>query len=57
MKWNRQDPNVLASSHMNEVLIWDRRVCRLCYTIFWGLSPLELFTNLLRRKVRFLLRE
>lgn len=57
MKWNRQDPNVLASSHMNEVLIWDRRVCRLCYIIFWGLSPLELFTNLLRRKVRFLLRE
>ncbi|KAG2364093.1 hypothetical protein BDR07DRAFT_1355525 [Suillus spraguei] len=25
VKWNRQDPNVLASSHMNEVLIWDRR--------------------------------
>jgi len=31
VKWNRQDPNVLASSHMNEVLIWDRRVCRLHY--------------------------
>ncbi|KAF9244268.1 hypothetical protein BU15DRAFT_86169 [Melanogaster broomeanus] len=25
VKWNRQDPNVLASSHMDEVLIWDRR--------------------------------
>ncbi|KAG2145097.1 hypothetical protein DEU56DRAFT_978948 [Suillus clintonianus] len=25
VKWNRKDPNVLASSHMNEVLIWDRR--------------------------------
>ncbi|THH10378.1 hypothetical protein EW146_g8386 [Bondarzewia mesenterica] len=25
VKWNRQDGNVLASSHMNEVLIWDRR--------------------------------
>jgi hypothetical protein len=28
VKWNRQDGNVLASSHMNEVLIWDRRVSR-----------------------------
>ncbi|KAH7922738.1 hypothetical protein BV22DRAFT_1094123 [Leucogyrophana mollusca] len=25
VKWNRQDPHVLASSHMNEVLVWDRR--------------------------------
>ncbi|KAH7890370.1 hypothetical protein F5I97DRAFT_1798915 [Phlebopus sp. FC_14] len=25
VKWNRQDPNVLASSHLDEVLIWDRR--------------------------------
>ncbi|KAG6372963.1 hypothetical protein JVT61DRAFT_7009 [Boletus reticuloceps] len=25
VKWNRQDPNVLASSHTDEVLIWDRR--------------------------------
>ncbi|KAI0300131.1 hypothetical protein B0F90DRAFT_1725223 [Multifurca ochricompacta] len=25
VKWNRQDGNVLASSHLNEVLIWDRR--------------------------------
>ncbi|KAI0056151.1 hypothetical protein BV25DRAFT_1814563 [Artomyces pyxidatus] len=25
VKWNRQDGNVLASSHQNEVLIWDRR--------------------------------
>ncbi|KAI6038574.1 hypothetical protein EDC04DRAFT_1953831 [Pisolithus marmoratus] len=25
VKWNRQDMNVLASSHMDEVLIWDRR--------------------------------
>ncbi|KAI0045953.1 hypothetical protein FA95DRAFT_1543206, partial [Auriscalpium vulgare] len=25
VKWNRQDGNILASSHMNEVLIWDRR--------------------------------
>ncbi|EGN97137.1 hypothetical protein SERLA73DRAFT_57400 [Serpula lacrymans var. lacrymans S7.3] len=25
VKWNRQDANVLASSHLNEVLIWDRR--------------------------------
>ncbi|OBZ77972.1 putative RWD, RING finger and WD repeat-containing protein C11E3.05 [Grifola frondosa] len=25
VKWNRQDGNLLASSHSNEVLIWDRR--------------------------------
>ncbi|KAI0316197.1 hypothetical protein OF83DRAFT_1196593 [Amylostereum chailletii] len=25
VKWNRQDGHLLASSHMNEVLIWDRR--------------------------------
>ncbi|KAJ3559944.1 hypothetical protein NM688_g25 [Phlebia brevispora] len=25
VKWNRQDGNILASSHSNEVLIWDRR--------------------------------
>ncbi|KDQ52927.1 hypothetical protein JAAARDRAFT_61692 [Jaapia argillacea MUCL 33604] len=25
VKWSRQDPNILASSHMTEVLIWDRR--------------------------------
>ncbi|KAF8885596.1 hypothetical protein BD779DRAFT_1532626, partial [Infundibulicybe gibba] len=25
VKWNRQDPNVLASSHAKEVFIWDRR--------------------------------
>ncbi|TFK47373.1 hypothetical protein OE88DRAFT_1811180 [Heliocybe sulcata] len=25
VKWNRQDPHVLASSHGSEVLIWDRR--------------------------------
>lgn len=25
VKWNRQDADVLASSHMDEVLIWDRR--------------------------------
>ncbi|KAI0952525.1 hypothetical protein AcV7_008300 [Taiwanofungus camphoratus] len=25
VKWNRQDGNILASSHLNEVLIWDRR--------------------------------
>ncbi|CAL1710706.1 unnamed protein product [Somion occarium] len=25
VKWNRQDGNMLASSHLNEVLIWDRR--------------------------------
>ncbi|TFK38773.1 hypothetical protein BDQ12DRAFT_630610 [Crucibulum laeve] len=25
VKWNRQDANILASSHGNEVLIWDRR--------------------------------
>ncbi|KAJ6537274.1 hypothetical protein DFH09DRAFT_1369220 [Mycena vulgaris] len=25
VKWNRQDPHVLASSHAAEVLIWDRR--------------------------------
>ncbi|KAF8265297.1 hypothetical protein EI94DRAFT_1736236 [Lactarius quietus] len=24
-KWNRLDGNILASSHLNEVLIWDRR--------------------------------
>lgn len=26
VKWNRQNKDVLASSHMNEVLVWDRRV-------------------------------
>ncbi|GLB36811.1 putative WD40 repeats [Lyophyllum shimeji] len=25
VKWNRQDGNIIASSHYNEVLIWDRR--------------------------------
>ncbi|KAI0794847.1 hypothetical protein C8Q75DRAFT_847958 [Abortiporus biennis] len=25
VKWNRQDGNILASSHANEALIWDRR--------------------------------
>ncbi|KAF5346263.1 hypothetical protein D9756_011276 [Leucocoprinus leucothites] len=25
VKWNRKDGNILASSHANEVLIWDRR--------------------------------
>ncbi|KAI4527925.1 WD40 repeat-like protein [Schizophyllum commune Loenen D] len=25
VKWNRHDPNVIASAHTNEVLIWDRR--------------------------------
>ncbi|KAG6836530.1 hypothetical protein H0H93_007076 [Arthromyces matolae] len=25
VKWNRQDANILASSHADEVLIWDRR--------------------------------
>ncbi|EIN05572.1 hypothetical protein PUNSTDRAFT_145950 [Punctularia strigosozonata HHB-11173 SS5] len=25
VKWNRQDPHILASSHGNAVLIWDRR--------------------------------
>ncbi|KAJ7738770.1 WD40-repeat-containing domain protein [Mycena metata] len=25
VKWNRQDPHLLASSHAGEVLIWDRR--------------------------------
>ncbi|KAJ7205052.1 hypothetical protein GGX14DRAFT_551619 [Mycena pura] len=25
VKWNRQDPHILASSHGGEVLIWDRR--------------------------------
>ena len=26
MKWNRKDGNILASSHLDEVLFWDRRV-------------------------------
>ena len=26
VKWNRKDGNILASSHLDEVLIWDRRV-------------------------------
>jgi hypothetical protein len=26
VKWNRQDPHILASSHAKEILIWDRRV-------------------------------
>ncbi|KAJ7029772.1 hypothetical protein C8F04DRAFT_1115839 [Mycena alexandri] len=25
VKWNRQDPHLLASSHAGEVLVWDRR--------------------------------
>ncbi|KAL1749235.1 hypothetical protein HDZ31DRAFT_79080 [Schizophyllum fasciatum] len=25
VKWNRHDPNVIASAHTNEVLTWDRR--------------------------------
>ncbi|PFH47198.1 hypothetical protein AMATHDRAFT_7008 [Amanita thiersii Skay4041] len=25
VKWNRQDANILASSHANEVFLWDRR--------------------------------
>ncbi|GBE79383.1 hypothetical protein SCP_0205810 [Sparassis crispa] len=25
VKWNRQDGNLLASSHLNEVFLWDRR--------------------------------
>ncbi|TDL20252.1 WD40 repeat-like protein [Rickenella mellea] len=25
IKWNRQDQHILASSHLNEVLVWDRR--------------------------------
>ncbi|KAF8907725.1 hypothetical protein CPB84DRAFT_1813522 [Gymnopilus junonius] len=32
VKWNYQDPNLLASSHSNEVLIWDRRI----YGIDWA---------------------
>ena len=27
VKWNRQNEHILASSHANNVLIWDRRVC------------------------------
>lgn len=26
VKWNRQNGNILASSHQDQVLIWDRRV-------------------------------
>jgi hypothetical protein len=39
VKWNRQDPHVLASSHLNEVLIWDRRVSlRALNMIVWILT-------------------
>jgi WD40 repeat protein len=48
VKWNRQDGNVLASSHMNEVLIWDRRVsglsfrlCTLLYVSQKGSIPVK----------------
>ncbi len=43
VKWNRQDGNVLASSHMNEVLIWDRRVRRSPSrpSMYISLSPAE----------------
>lgn len=26
VKWNRKDGNILASSHLDEILTWDRRV-------------------------------
>jgi hypothetical protein len=36
VKWNRLDGHILASSHMDSVLIWDRRVCII--TLFIGIS-------------------
>jgi hypothetical protein len=42
VKWNRLDGNILASSHLNEVLIWDRRVSEL-------LSPPNVTLSFLER--------
>ncbi|KAJ7894421.1 hypothetical protein B0H14DRAFT_3854291 [Mycena olivaceomarginata] len=41
VKWNRQDPHVLASSHAGEVLIWDRRrgATRLYPSCPWRFRP------------------
>ncbi|KAF9266957.1 hypothetical protein L218DRAFT_857464 [Marasmius fiardii PR-910] len=36
VKWNKQDANILASSHANEVLIWDRRKGSLPVTVIQG---------------------
>ncbi|KAK1232910.1 hypothetical protein PQX77_003923 [Marasmius sp. AFHP31] len=38
VKWNKRDPNILASSHANEVLIWDRRKGSLPVTSIQGHS-------------------
>lgn len=64
VKWNRQDPHLLASSHMNEVLIWDRRKGSMpvetiqahdakIYGIDWAHhSPRELVTCSLDRSIK-----
>ncbi|KAK7061016.1 hypothetical protein VNI00_000751 [Paramarasmius palmivorus] len=36
VKWNKRDANILASSHGNEVLIWDRRKGSLPITVIRG---------------------
>ncbi|KAG7093686.1 hypothetical protein E1B28_007344 [Marasmius oreades] len=36
VKWNKHDANILASSHANEVLIWDRRKGSLPVTVIRG---------------------
>uniref|UniRef100_A0A0W0FZ82 Uncharacterized protein n=1 Tax=Moniliophthora roreri TaxID=221103 RepID=A0A0W0FZ82_MONRR len=36
VKWNKRDANILASSHANEVLIWDRRKGSVPITIIRG---------------------
>ncbi len=41
VKWNRQDGNVLASSHLNQVLIWDRRVRGSFSRLYVSLSSTE----------------
>ena len=41
VKWNRLDGNILASSHLNEVLIWDRRVSEPHSFLVFTLSFLE----------------
>ncbi|KAJ3839635.1 hypothetical protein F5878DRAFT_109415 [Lentinula raphanica] len=64
VKWNRQNPHILASSHADEVLIWDRRKGSLpvtpipahtsrIYGIDWSQSdPTEIVTCSLDKTIR-----
>jgi len=59
VKWNRKGGNIFASSHSNEVLIWDRRKWSLPithkyvpilprFTALTGLAPVETKSSLVR---------